>query len=269
MGIFAQDIQGHKTVSIASTWDALIGMEGLAAYLWKAWEQGENLALPSTLWAPVESQEIWAAGVTYLRSKVARMEESQASGGATFYDKVYDAERPELFFKSAGWRAKGHGEAVRIRRDATWNVPEPELALCIQPKGHIIGYSIGNDMSSRDIEGENPLYLPQAKVYNGSTGLGPCLLVTEQALPMDTQIEMRIFRGDSLVFEGKTQRSQLKRGLEELVDYLTREMDFPHGAYLMTGTCIVPDPPFTLAAGDRIEMEIQPIGVLSQTVASI
>jgi 2-dehydro-3-deoxy-D-arabinonate dehydratase len=215
---------------------------------------------------PIESQEIWAAGVTYLRSKVARMEESKESGGDTFYDKVYDAERPEIFYKGNKLRAVGHNGHVRIRKDSAWNVPEPELTLFINKQHTIAGYLIGNDMSSRDIEGENPLYLPQAKVYDAAAGIGPCLLVTEKPLAPETIISMRIYRAKEEVFQGETQISQMKRSHEELREYLTREMSFPLGAYLMTGTCIVPDPPFTLQAHDEIHIQIEPIGTLIQTV---
>jgi 2-dehydro-3-deoxy-D-arabinonate dehydratase len=215
---------------------------------------------------PIDSQEIWAAGVTYLRSKVARMEESKESGGDTFYDKVYDAERPEIFYKGNKLRAIGHHGQVRIRKDSAWNVPEPELTLFINRNNQIAGYLIGNDMSSRDIEGENPLYLPQAKVYDASAGIGPCLLVTDKALAPETVISMRILRDNNEVFQGETHISQMKRSHEELREYLTREMSFPQGAYLMTGTCIVPDPPFTLLANDEIHIQIEPIGTLIQTV---
>jgi len=220
-----------------------------------------------TILAPVENQEIWAAGVTYLRSKVARMEESKESGGDTFYDKVYEAERPELFFKGTAIRAVGDGGYVRIRKDSTWDVPEPELTLFITSSGKIVGYTIGNDMSSRSIEGENPLYLPQAKVYNHCAGLGPCLYVPEQPISPDTKISLEIYRNDEVVFSGDTLISQMKRSHTELVDYLTRELSFPKGVFLMTGTCIVPDFPFTLQSGDEIFITIDSIGTLKNIVA--
>lgn len=220
-----------------------------------------------TLLAPVESQEIWAAGVTYLRSKVARMEESKESGGDTFYDKVYEAERPELFFKGTALRAVGHGGYVRIRKDSSWDVPEPELTLFISSSGKIVAYTVGNDMSSRSIEGENPLYLPQAKVYNQCAGLGPCLYVSEQPISPETKISLEIYRNAGLVFNGDTLISQMKRSHTELVDYLTREMSFPKGVFLMTGTCIVPDFPFTLQTGDEIFITIESIGTLKNIVA--
>jgi len=220
-----------------------------------------------TILAPIESQEIWAAGVTYLRSKVARMEESKESGGDTFYDKVYDAERPELFFKGTALRAVGDGGYVRIRKDSTWDVPEPELTLLITSSGKIAAYTIGNDMSSRSIEGENPLYLPQAKVYDNCAGLGPCLYVPEQPISPDTKISLQIYRNGELIFNGDTLISQMKRSHAELAEYLTREMTFPKGVFLMTGTCIVPDFPFTLQSGDEILIAIDSIGTLKNIVA--
>lgn len=220
-----------------------------------------------TILPPIESQEIWAAGVTYLRSKVARMEESKESGGDTFYDKVYDAERPELFFKGTAARAVGDGGYVRIRKDSTWDVPEPELTLFITSSGNIAGYTIGNDMSSRSIEGENPLYLPQAKVYDQCAGLGPCLYVPERPISPDTKISLEIVRNKELVFRGDTLISQMKRSHAELVKFLTRELTFPQGVFLMTGTCIVPDHPFTLQSGDEIFISIDSIGTLKNTVA--
>ncbi|MCP4098585.1 MAG: 2-hydroxyhepta-2,4-diene-1,7-dioate isomerase [Planctomycetaceae bacterium] len=215
--------------------------------------------------APVENQEIWAAGVTYMRSKSARMEESEQSGGDHFYDLVYEAERPELFFKSTGSRARGHLAPVCIRKDSAWNVPEPELTLAINSAGHIFGYTIGNDMSSRSIEGENPLYLPQAKIYRGSCAIGPCLVVGNVLTP-DTKISIMISRLANVVFQGDTSISQLKRTFPELADYLFRENEFPCGAYLMTGTGIVPDSGFTLQSGDRIQIQIEGLGVLENEV---
>ncbi len=217
--------------------------------------------------APIDSQEIWAAGVTYLRSKVARMEESKESGGDTFYDKVYDAERPELFFKGTANRAVGTGGFVNIRKDSTWDVPEPELTLFVTSNNKIVGYTAGNDMSSRSIEGENPLYLPQAKVYDKCAGLGPCLYVPEKPIPLDSKISLEIHRDGKIVFEGDTLISQMKRSHTELVEYLTRECTFPKGVFLMTGTCIVPDYPFTLRGGDVILITIDGIGVLENIVS--
>lgn len=216
---------------------------------------------------PVDSQEIWASGVTYFRSKLGRQEESKDSGGATFYELVYHADRPELFMKASGHRAVGHGGKVRIRKDSTWDVPEPELTLVISSTGKIIGYTIGNDMSSRSIEGENPLYLPQAKIYDGSAAVGPCVLISDGPLPSDTQISLTIKRDNQIVFEDAIAISQIKRKFQELVDYLYAEYTFPHGALLMTGTGIVPDSSFTLASGDEISIAITEIGTLTNIVA--
>lgn len=226
-----------------------------------------HIVIREHLLPPVGKQEIWASGVTYLRSKSARMEESKEAGGGSFYDRVYDAERPELFFKSTAHRAKGHKAEVRIRKDSKWNVPEPELTLVISSSGKIIGYTIGNDMSSRDIEGENPLYLPQAKTYDGSAAVGPCIFITDQPLPSDTSIEMEILRENKQIFSGQITISQIKRQFEELVDYLFRELSFPHGCLLMTGTGIVPPNEFTLEHCDEVRITIPPVGTLSNFVA--
>ena len=217
--------------------------------------------------APIEHQEVWAAGVTYYRSRGARMEESKDAGGGDFYDRVYSAERPELFFKSTASRTVGSGEKVRIRGDAKWNVPEPELTLVVSPKGRITGYTIGNDMSSRDIEGENPLYLPQAKVYNGSCALGPAILVSESLLPRETEIKIEILRKDRIEFSGSVALTELKREPKTLVEYLLRDNSFPQGCFLMTGTGVVPPSSFTLAHGDVIRITIEPIGTLINEVA--
>ena len=222
---------------------------------------------PQVLLPPIGSQDVWAAGVTYFRSRDARMDEARDSGGATFYDRVYEAERPELFFKSTSSRVVGPGGAVRIRKDASWSVPEPELVLVINAAGRVVGYTVGNDMSSRDIEGENPLYLPQAKVYDGSCALGPGLLFTDTPLPPTTTIRLTIRRGGAAVFEGETTTGQIKRGIDELAGWLYRETTFPAGAYLFTGTGIVPPDAFTLAAGDEIAIGIDGIGTLTNTVA--
>ena len=219
-----------------------------------------------TFLAPVCRQEVWAAGVTYKRSKVAREEESV--GAAQFYDKVYTADRPELFLKAAAWRVVGPGGPVRIRRDGKWNVPEPELALVISPANRIVGYTIGNDMSSRDIEGENPLYLPQAKVYDGSCAIGPVITLAGAMPPLaGVQIRMEIDRGGQRAFEGSTNLGQMARTPESLVEWLTRETSFPQGAILLTGTGIVPPDEFTLASGDEIRIIIDGIGTLANRVA--
>jgi 2-dehydro-3-deoxy-D-arabinonate dehydratase len=221
----------------------------------------------AALRAPLQSQEIWAAGVTYLRSKTARMEESADAGGATFYDKVYDADRPELFFKSTPHRVSAPGAAVRIRADSQWNVPEPELTLAIDSRGRIFGYTAGNDMSSRDIEGENPLYLPQAKVYAGSAAVGPCLVMDAAPPGADTVIALDIYRGGDRVFEGTTTVGRIKRPLASLAEWLFRDNSFPHGCYLMTGTGIVPPDSFTLRSGDEVRITIEPAGTLINPVA--
>ena len=203
---------------------------------------------------PVEpSLEVWGSGVTYLRSREAREAESAT---ADVYQKVYDAARPELFFKSIGWRVSGSGQPVRIRKDTTWNVPEPELTLVINAFGEIVGYTIGNDMSSRDIEGENPLYLPQAKTYTGSCAVGPGIRLCAGADMADLTIQLQIERAAQIVFSGDTSTSKMKRPLQELAGYLYRELDFPHGAFLMTGTGIVPPDDFTLAQGDIVRISI-------------
>ena len=217
--------------------------------------------------APSLHQEVWAAGVTYFRSRDARIEESKGAGGGDFYARVYDAPRPELFYKSSPHRVAGPGAAVRIRKDSRWNVPEPELTLAFNRQRRIIGYTIGNDMSSRDIEGENPLYLPQAKSYDQAAGLGPCILLADEMLPPTTEIRLVISRASQEMFAGATTLAQLKRKPEELVEFLTREMGFPDGGFLMTGTGIVPPNEFTRLAGDRIAITIAPIGTLENTVA--
>jgi 2-dehydro-3-deoxy-D-arabinonate dehydratase len=243
-------------------WDALINTGDFVEDLRAAAREGRPTDGARDVLAPVASQEVWAAGVTYYRSRTARMEESRDAGGGSFYDRVYEAERPELFFKAAGWRVCGPGEPLRIRRDSRWNVPEPERALVVNTRGEIIGYTVGNDMSSRDIEGENPLYLPQAKVYDGACALGPGLLVREGPLDPATGIHLHILRGGAAVFEGHTGLDRMRRSQEQLVDYLYRETSFPHGAVLLTGTGIVPPDDFTLQLGDEVQIEIEGIGTL-------
>ncbi len=223
--------------------------------------------LPDQWSPPVGGQEIWAAGVTYFRSRTARMEEAESTGGDVFYDRVYEAERPELFFKATAARARGHGDPVCIRPDSTWDVPEPELTLAISASGEIFGYTIGNDMSSRSIEGENPLYLPQAKMYRGSCALGPALVVGREAVSPETRISIQIRRAGEPVFQGETQVRQIKRGFEELAGFLFRANEFSLGAWLMTGTGIVPEAGFTLRPGDEIEISIDGIGTLRNRVS--
>lgn len=249
-------------------WDQFVNDDTLHAkitHIISERQPGEGL-LKSGILPPIGQQEIWAAGVTYYQSKVGRQEESKDAAGGDFYARVYEAERPELFFKSPPYRAVGPDDHVRIRKDSQWDVPEPELTLAITSKGKIVGYTIGNDMSSRSIEGENPLYLPQAKCYDKSAAVGPCIFVTDKPLAMDTEIRLAIARDGATVFEGQTAVDQIKRGFEELVDYLFREASFPHGCLLMTGTGIVPPADFTLQSGDRISITIDPIGTLVNTV---
>jgi 2-dehydro-3-deoxy-D-arabinonate dehydratase len=252
-------------------WDEVVNRDNLYEWLELQTENlipivfTEDLSFPQIL-APIGSQEVWAAGVTYFRSRTARMEESEKAGGGSFYDRVYDAERPELFFKSTAWRVVGDHGTVRIRRDSAWDVPEPELTLFATSSGTLVGYTIGNDMSSRSIEGENPLYLPQAKSYTGSTALGPCLYIPAEPLPADTSIDLSIVRGGEEVFSGEITLSQMKRNPQELLGFLFRELSFPQGCYLMTGTGIIPPSEFTLQKGDVIHISIEPIGTLTNTV---
>jgi 2-dehydro-3-deoxy-D-arabinonate dehydratase len=250
------------------SWDALVTHADLHGYLQSILRHSQSVAdlLPAQILAPIGNQEVWAAGVTYYRSRSARMEESKSAGGGDFYDRVYSAERPELFFKATASRVAGPGSHVRIRSDAKWNVPEPELTLLINQRGQIIGYTVGNDMSSRDIEGENPLYLPQAKVYDRSCALGPCVLISPEALPTSTPIRLEIMRSGAAAFSADTTLAELKRAPSTLVEYLFRDNNFPFGAFLMTGTGIVPPDSFTLATGDRIRITIDPIGTLENDV---
>lgn len=221
-----------------------------------------------TLISPVENQEVWAAGVTYLRSKKARMEESDFS--ATAYDRVYEADRPEIFFKSMPAKVVGPGGKVGIRKDAKWNVPEPELALVLNKRHELVGYTIGNDMSSRDIEGENLLYLPQAKVYDGACAAGPWIVLgASEADVRQWSIEIQIARGGVSQFEGSTSLSNIRRSFTELIEYLCRSQTFPEGAVLLTGTGVVPPNDFTLAAGDEVTITVSGIGTLQNVVAVV
>lgn len=252
------------------TWDELINLENLydevAAMAGTLPEVEEGFLASQTILAPIQSQEVWAAGVTYLRSMEARKEESKEAGGGSFYDKVYSAERPEIFFKATPHRVVGHGGKVRIRKDSSWNVPEPELTLVINNRGRIVGYTIGNDMSSRSIEGENPLYLPQAKTYDGSAAIGPCVYIVKEPFSPHTIIEMEINRSGKNLYKDAVEIGRMKRGQTELVEFLYRECSFPQGAYLMTGTCLVPPNDFTLNSGDEIKITIEPIGTLVNIV---
>jgi 2-dehydro-3-deoxy-D-arabinonate dehydratase len=251
----------------AQTAGHLTTREDLYEYLARLAAEGTASPGNPALLAPIEAQEVWAAGVTYFRSRTARMAESAATGGMSFYDRVYNAERPELFFKSTPHRTVGPGGAVRTRHDSKWNVPEPELTLLVSPGGRILGYTVGNDMSSRDIEGENPLYLPQAKVYDGSCALGPAILVSAEPLAASTAIHIEIRRAGASVFADSTTLAEMKRRPAELVEYLFRANSFPNGCFLLTGTGIVPPNSFTLASGDEIAISIDGIGTLRNPVA--
>ncbi|QNF33696.1 fumarylacetoacetate hydrolase family protein [Adhaeribacter swui] len=265
-GILIEEDQNFY-LSQDTDWDKFINQENLYQVLkdeisrLRPEANGAKL-LEEELLVPIVRQEIWAAGVTYYRSKNARMEESKDAGGGDFYDKVYDAERPEIFFKATAARTVGHLGTVHIRKDSTWDVPEPELTLFINSKGQIAGYTIGNDMSSRSIEGENPLYLPQAKTYDNSAAIGPCLYLTDTEINKEGNITLEILRKEKTVFSDTISINQIKRSHQELVEFLFRECSFGYGAYLMTGTGIVPPNDFTLKSGDEIRISIDPIGTL-------
>ncbi len=254
-------------LSTESNWDAYVNRNDLYEQISK-----EIATLTSIEWAkndilaPISQQEIWASGVTYMRSREARIEESKDAGGGDFYARVYDAERPEIFFKSSASRCVGTNDFVRIRKDSAWNIPEPELTLFATSSGKIVGYTVGNDMSSRDIEGENPLYLPQAKSYDKAAAIGPCLYVTEGEISQDTLISLEIIRDNVSLFEGSIAINRMKRKHKELISFLFRETTFPQGVYLMTGTGVVPPNEFTLAVGDVINITIEGIGTLTNTV---
>jgi 2-dehydro-3-deoxy-D-arabinonate dehydratase len=263
--------EGKLYLSKHKNWDKYINRDNLHKALMVeistlSFFAHEDWLITQTLLAPIKNQEVWAAGVTYMRSRNARMEESKEAGGDTFYDKVYAAERPEIFFKATAQRTVGTNDFVRIRKDSTWDVPEPELTLFITSSGKIVGYTVGNDMSSRSIEGENPLYLPQAKSYDRCAGLGPCLYVPASPISTDTEIRLQINRHEKSVFQNAIRISQMKRQHTELVGYLYRECSFPVGCFLMTGTGIVPDYPFTLQSKDEILITIDHIGTLRNVV---
>jgi len=271
-GIILQ--HNHANYLIQNDWDTLINRDGLYGYLNEIASELSVLTeaiatahINESLVAPIGKQEVWAAGVTYLRSREARMEESADSGAADLYDKVYAAERPELFFKALPHRVAAHNQQVYIRRDSSWNVPEPEMTLFINSNGNIQGYTIGNDMSSRSIEGENALYLPQAKIYERSAALGPCLYITEEPVSLDTAIRMSISRNDTEVYSDETTIGRMKRTFPELAGFLYRECDFPDGSFLMTGTCLVPGNDFTLQEGDVVSISIDHIGTLVNTIS--
>lgn len=247
-----------------TNWDTLFNSPNLGTFLTQiaASSPAVDAPAPETILAPIVSQEVWAAGVTYFRSRTARMEESKDAGGGTFYDRVYAAERPEIFFKATPQRVANPNQAMHLRADSKWMVPEPELTLAINSNGEIIGCTVGNDLSCRDIEGENPLYLPQAKCFKMCAALGPALLVQSEPLAPTTRIHLQIDRGATTAFEGETTLSQLKRGAQELADFLFRDNTFPTGTFLMTGTGIVPGDEFTLQSGDVVKITIDGIGTL-------
>jgi 2-dehydro-3-deoxy-D-arabinonate dehydratase len=247
------------------TLDMLLSEEVPALAEARALPSAGDVPADARIRAPVESQEVWAAGVTYLRSREARAEES---ADATPYDLVYTAERPELFFKSAGWRVRGPGEDVAVRTDSEWNTPEPELALVLGANMRIAGYTIGDDVSSRTIEGENPLYLPQAKVYDGACALGPCIVPAGDVDP-PFAISLEVLRGDAVEYRGATSTEHMKRSFDELASYLGRALAFPTGAVLLTGTGLVPDPPFSLMKDDVVRISIEGLGLLENPVTTV
>ena len=270
-GIAIEDGNSYYSYDLSgSGWDDFMNDDNLLQKLNALIASGKakktDKIAESDILPPIGNQELWACGVTYLRSKIGRQEESKDTGGADFYAKVYEAERPEIFFKSTPHRIAGHGGKVNIRKDSTWDVPEPELTLAVTSSGKIIGYTIGNDMSSRSIEGENPLYLPQAKTYDGCAAVGPCIFVTEKPLDTNTTIHLEIRRNNAIVFEGSVGISQMKRTPEELVSFVYRECSFPNGCLIMTGTGIVPGHDFTLKSGDEIKISIDHIGTLVNVV---
>jgi 2-dehydro-3-deoxy-D-arabinonate dehydratase len=256
------ELDGKHFALKPADWDWLINRDDLPAWL-RAQAVAENQTeAPVQLLAPIGSQEVWAAGVTYFRSRTARMEESKEAGGGSFYDRVYAADRPEIFFKGTPHRVIAPGGTMHRRRDSKWMVPEPELTLVLNHQGRIVGYTCGNDLSCRDIEGENPLYLPQAKVFGGCAAVGPAILVAEQPIAKETTVHCEIMRAGNAVFSGDTTLAQLKRTPEELAGWLFKEESFPNGCYMMTGTGIVPPDEFTLQAGDEVRITIAGIGTL-------
>lgn len=265
-------ISHENAFLLKGEWDTLINQSNLHQYLNLLSAKAEQISeaqcqgLIKKSLTPIGNQEVWAAGVTYLRSRDARMEESKESGAADVYQKVYEADRPELFFKALPSRVAGPGEQVFIRSDSTWNVPEPELTLFINSAGEIQAYTIGNDMSSRSIEGENPLYLPQAKIYERSCALGPCLFVPPQPISSETKIAITISRNQEEVFRNSIQLNRMKRSLPELASWLYKSCKFPVGCFLMTGTGIVPPNNFTLQKKDEVIISIEGIGILTNTV---
>lgn len=258
---------GEEHRHITDGLDSILVHEAPLDHVGALFDGGRPTTEPTDPLPPIGTQEVWAAGVTYRRSRDARKVESERSGGEVFYDLVYEAERPELFFKATPHRVVGHRQAVNIRRDSTWDVPEPEFTLVVSAGGDVVGATVGNDMSSRSIEGENPLYLPQAKVYSACAALGPCIVLTDEVPASNTAISMQIERDGDTVFEGATALDRIKRTFDELVEHLFRDNDFPTGVFLMTGTGIVPGDGFTLRSGDLVRITIDGIGTLENSVA--
>lgn len=267
-GIFVQNGSSWHLVS-APSWDELFNRSDLAEHLAHVAASSPAVSAPAaeSILAPIGTQEVWAAGVTYFRSRTARMEESKDAGGGSFYDRVYAAERPEIFFKATPQRVAHPGQAMHLRGDSKWMVPEPELTLAINAAGQIIGFTVGNDLSCRDIEGENPLYLPQAKCFKLCAALGPAVLIQTEPLAPTTRIHLQIERAGIQAFEGETTLAQLKRTPAELAGFLYRDNTFPQGAFLMTGTGIVPGDEFTLHSGDVVKITIEGIGTLANPMA--
>jgi 2-dehydro-3-deoxy-D-arabinonate dehydratase len=272
-GLMASELPGGPLVTLPGhSLDSVFASVVKKPDLERALSAAKPAAMPGPfsdreILPPIGSQEVWAAGVTYLRSRTARMEESATAGASDFYDRVYHAHRPELFFKATPHRVVGHAQTMRLRRDSRWNVPEPELTLAFSNRGQLLGYCIGNDLSSRDIEGENPLYLPQAKVFDSCAALGPGLFLSDTYPPGDTTIRMTIRRENREAFSGGTQIANMKQSFENLREHLFRHNSFPHGCYLMTGTGIVPTDDFTLQSGDEISITIDNIGTLTNFIA--
>jgi 2-dehydro-3-deoxy-D-arabinonate dehydratase len=259
-----------KYFPIEATWDDLINRSELAEWLvsvtTKAVREEAITTAATELLAPLVSQEVWAAGVTYYRSRTARMEEAEGAGGGNFYDRVYAAPRPELFLKATPHRVVGTGQSMKLRGDSNWIVPEPELVLVINNRGEIVGYTAGNDLSCRDIEGENPLYLPQAKTFDRCAAIGPCILVTTTPPAKETKVQLAIIRNGERVVDDSTTLAQLKRGFDELADWLFKYNSHPQGCLLMTGTGIIPAPDFSLRPGDVVQISIDGIGTLINTM---
>lgn len=267
-GLFIQSATSWHAVT-GHDWDTLFNLPNLAAHLAHIAASSPAVGAPAaeSILAPIGTQEVWAAGVTYFRSRTARMEESKDAGGGSFYDRVYAAERPEIFFKATPQRVANPNQPMHLRGDSKWMVPEPEMTLAINSRGEIIGCTVGNDLSCRDIEGENPLYLPQAKCFKLCAALGPAILIQSEPLASTTRIHLQIDRAGAAAFEGDTTVSQLKRTPAELAGFLFRDNTFPTGTFLMTGTGIVPGDEFTLKSGDIVKITIDGIGTLANTMA--